>query len=156
MLAARTLVHKGALPVLKRIVILWFLLLWDTCPQDSPDCLLLQKILNVQFRLWFYVSLFSDNQNISVLQSDIIRPKFYSFRYNGALICMPDKRFPVSGLLPDQNCRIRKLKKCFTVFAYSMYIVSSGVFFCIFLFHLLVLRNLYINRIFVCFVTLSL
>ena len=42
------------------------------------------------------------------------------------------------------------------VFAYSMYIVSSGVFFCIFLFHLLVLRNLYINRIFVCFVTLSL
>lgn len=108
--AARTLVHKGALPVLKRIAILWFLLLWDTCPQDSPDCLLLQKILNVQFRLWFYVSLFSDNQNISVLQSDITRPKFYSFRYNGALICMPDKRSPVSGLLPDQNCRIRKLK----------------------------------------------
>ena len=29
-----------------------------------------------------------------------------------------------------------------------MYIVSSGVFFCIFLFHLLVFRNLYINRIF--------
>ena len=49
-------------------------------------------------------------QSKDVLQSDITRPKFYSFRYNGALICMPDKRSPVSGLLPDQNCRIRKLK----------------------------------------------